>query len=279
MSATRCCSYCGENTHSLTTCSNPGIEELFNAAIRIFSITINPFRERVEIYHEFVSQMRVFSAKDVRCLCVNSHVFGGYSIGSSRDSKARGLELLFEAFERNPNITFGGGELGGRGWFVDRTRQIIRDTEVYLRTITEPAPERAPVLELPIPERPHPFQYIFDQMGIDRQSEIARILDHTQLFNSNTNNRGLSIFYNSSIPDVCVDKSLTSVLDMCVVCLDTNICAKSVVTLRCDHQLCIPCVQNIYKNSDANLMKCPLCRNTVDTIRINSDYDEVLFVN
>ena len=289
MSATRCCSYCGENTHSVTTCRNPGIEELFNAAIRIFCMTINPFRERDEIYREFVSQMRVFSAKDVKTLCVNARVFGGYPIGSSRDTKARGLELLFEAFNHNPNITFGGGAFGLQGWYIDRTRQIIRDTEdeqiIALALLGGRGPA-VPVLETPGPTRvviPHPFQHIFDRVGIGRQPEPTRGLDGIQLFREDADDRGLSIFDNptvSSIPDVCVDKSLTSVLDICAVCLDTNICAKSVATLHCNHQCCISCIQKIHTTSvTKNRMKCPLCRNVADTVRVNGDCNEVLFVN
>jgi len=233
------CFYCGEESHVVNNCVNPGIlslyEDIKNLHIRTRRVQNHRLNQAAFSYEMMIQ----FNYNDIISVAIK-YANAMYPISVSANDEYYML-VLWHYFEnlylRNRQITINNFVAVANVYFIDGP---ISNVPTTIETTTNAPTTNAPTTNAPI---------------IQRQRHL-RIRTSRKKHNF--------------ITTIETEKYTRDQEEECPICLDNVKCIKF-VKLNCNHKFCVRCVIKSVK-IDRNIYSCALCRCKAETVRVY-DFD------
>lgn len=250
------CFYCGEDSHSVAQCVNPGILNLYE---RLTEIHLETRLTRVSALNQrqFTSVIQNMTFNDIISIAIK-YTNASYpnSVIITDDYYTESLWYHFE----NKYLRYMNNVI----------TDLADNANVYF--INGPNANNVPDYNGPYYNGPN--SNIINANIINRNnninSPIIQRQRHLRLRNDNSRKK-----YNF-ITTIETEKYNEAQEEECPICLDDVKCIK-IVKLNCDHKFCVSCVIKSIKTNRKQNYECALCRCKAETVRVyNADvYDLV----
>jgi hypothetical protein len=252
------CFYCGEETHIVNQCVNPGILSLYENMKNVHIRTRRAQNHRIN-QAAFIYEIAQFNYNDIISVAIK-YACAMYPISVIANDEYYML-ILWHYFEnlylRNTQFIINNFVAVANVYFIDGPNTNAPNTNAPTTN--------APNTNAPTTNAPNTNANTTNANTTNANTTNAPIIRRQRPLRIRTSRKK-----HNFITTIETEKYTRDQEEECPICLDNVKCGKF-VKLNCNHKFCVRCVIKSVK-MDRNIYSCALCRCKAETVRVY-DFD------